>query len=169
MWQYQRKEMWRKRKQKRNWNTSVYRDTANVEHEVRVHTSNNYSHGESNRRVKEEFGIHTRVTFNRFITNDSCTWNIIHKTDSTAVWNLKPEQWGSPLVQEKKHQGENACDKRKRTTTTTTTTNNNNNNNNINNNTQVVKFITLFYFRLRIKASETKWASVKRVHHKANS
>jgi len=56
-----------------------------------------------------------------------------HNTVSIAVWSLKPEQWGSPLVQEK-YQEENACDKRHSytttTTTTTTTTNNNNNNNN---------------------------------------
>jgi hypothetical protein len=32
-------------------------------------------------------------------------------TESTAVRNLKPELWGSPLVQEK-YQGEKACDKR---------------------------------------------------------
>jgi len=44
---------------------------------------------------------------------------------------LKPEQWGSPQVQEK-YQEENACDKRHPYRTTTTTTNNNNNNNNNN-------------------------------------
>jgi len=34
---------------------------------------------------------------------------------------LKPERWGSPLVQEK-YRGEEACDRRRQTTTTTTTT-----------------------------------------------
>jgi hypothetical protein len=53
----------------------------------------------------------TRKTFVRFTTKDSYTWNITHTTESTAVWNLKPERWGSPLVQEK-YQEEKACDKR---------------------------------------------------------
>ena len=30
---------------------------------------------------------------------------------STAIRNLKPERWGSPLVQEENYQRENACDK----------------------------------------------------------
>jgi hypothetical protein len=48
--------------------------------------------------------------------------NITHNTESIAVWNLKPERWGSPLVQEK-YQGEQACDRRQQ--------HNNNNNNNL--------------------------------------
>jgi hypothetical protein len=35
-----------------------------------------------------------------------------NNTESTAVLNLKPERWGSPLVQEK-YQEEKACDKRR--------------------------------------------------------
>ena len=31
--------------------------------------------------------------------------------ENITVWNVKPEWWGSPLVQEK-YQGEEACDKR---------------------------------------------------------
>ena len=30
--------------------------------------------------------------------------------ESTAVWNLKPERWGSQLAEEKKYRGEKACD-----------------------------------------------------------
>ena len=44
-------------------------------------------------------------------------------TESTAVRNLKPERWGSPLVQGEKNQGEEACGESR---------NNNNNNNNNN-------------------------------------
>jgi len=51
------------------------------------------------------------------------TCNITHNTENTAVWSLKPERWGSPLVEEK-YQEEMTCDKRR-----------NNNNNNNNNNT----------------------------------
>ena len=47
-----------------------------------------------------------------------------HNTERTAVWNLKPERWGSPLFEDK-NQEEKAYDKRQ----------NNNNNNNNNNNT----------------------------------
>jgi len=46
---------------------------------------------------------------NRQTTNDSCTWNITHNTERTAVWNWKPERWRSPLVQEK-YREEKACD-----------------------------------------------------------
>jgi hypothetical protein len=48
-----------------------------------------------------------------------------HNTESTAVWNLIPKRWGSPLVQEE-YQGEMTCDKRWH--------NNNNNNHNHNHN-----------------------------------
>jgi hypothetical protein len=37
----------------------------------------------------------------KFTTADSYTGNITHNTESTAVWNLKPDRWRSPLVQEK--------------------------------------------------------------------
>jgi len=49
--------------------------------------------------------------FNSFTTKDSYTRNITHNAGNTAVWNLKPEQWGSLLIQEK-YQKEKACDKR---------------------------------------------------------
>jgi hypothetical protein len=52
----------------------------------------------SNSRFKEEFGSHTRKT-----TRYSYTWNITRHTESAAVRNLKPEQWGSPLVQQEKY------------------------------------------------------------------
>ena len=48
---------------------------------------------------------------NRFTTKDSCTWHITHNTESTADLNLKPDQWGWPLVPEK-YQEDKACDKR---------------------------------------------------------
>jgi hypothetical protein len=59
-----------------------------------------------------KFESYIRRTFNRFTIKDSCTCNITHNTESTAVWNLKPERWGSQLVQEQKYQGEKACDRR---------------------------------------------------------
>jgi len=37
--------------------------------------------------------------------------NSTHNAESTAVWSLKPERWGSPLVQEKCRE-EKACDER---------------------------------------------------------
>ena len=89
----------------------MYRDTTNVEPEFYDYTSNNWSHWNSNEKLKEKFGNCTRKTFDRFTTKDSYNWNITHNTESTTVWSLKPEQWGSPLVQEK-YQEEKACDKR---------------------------------------------------------
>ena len=89
----------------------MYRNTANVEPEMNDCTSNNWSHWNSNEKLKEKFGNCTRKTFDRFTTKDSYTWNITHNMESTAVWSLKRERWGSPLVQEK-YRGEKACDKR---------------------------------------------------------
>jgi hypothetical protein len=82
-----------------------------VEPEMYDCISNNWNHWNSNEKLKEKFGNCTRKTFNRFTTKDSYTWNITHNMESTAVWSLKPERWGSLLVQEK-YQEEKACDKR---------------------------------------------------------
>jgi len=46
---------------------------------------NNWSHWNSNEKLKEKFGNCTRKTFDRFITKDSYTWNNTHNTESTAV------------------------------------------------------------------------------------
>ena len=62
-----------------------YRDTTNVEPEMYDYTSNNWSHSNSNEKLKEKFGSCTRKTFDRFTTKDSHTWNITHNTESTAV------------------------------------------------------------------------------------
>jgi len=64
---------------------SVYRDATNVEPEMYDCTSNNWSHWNSNEKLKEKFGNCTRKTFDRFTTKDSYTWNITHNTESTAV------------------------------------------------------------------------------------
>jgi len=63
----------------------MYRDTTNVEPEMYACTSNNWSHCNSNKKLKEKFGNRTRKTFDRFTTKDSYTWNITHNTESTAV------------------------------------------------------------------------------------
>jgi hypothetical protein len=76
------------------------RDTTNVEPEMYDYTSYNWSHWNSNEKFQETFGSYTRETFDRFTTENSCTWNITHNTESITVRNLKPERWGSPLVQE---------------------------------------------------------------------
>jgi hypothetical protein len=89
-----------------------YRDTMDMEPEMYDYTGNNWSHWNDNKMLKEKSGSYTRKTFNRFTTKDSYTWKITLNTESTAVCNLKPEQWGSPLVKEK-YQEEKACDKRR--------------------------------------------------------
>ena len=63
----------------------MYRDIAHVEPEMYDHTSNNWSHWDSNEKLKLKFGSCTRKTINRFTTKDSYTRNIIHNTESTAV------------------------------------------------------------------------------------
>ena len=57
----------------------------NLELEMYDYTNNNWSHWNSNEKLKEKFGSCTRKTFDRFITKDSYTWNITHNTESTAV------------------------------------------------------------------------------------
>jgi hypothetical protein len=44
-------------------------------------------------------GNNTRKAFNRFSTKNSCTRTITHRKESATIRNLKPEWWGSPLVQ----------------------------------------------------------------------
>jgi hypothetical protein len=39
----------------------------------------------SNEKLKVKSGSYTRKTFDRFTTENSCTWNIAHNTESTAV------------------------------------------------------------------------------------
>jgi hypothetical protein len=63
----------------------VYRDTTNVELEMYNYTANNWSHWNSNEKLKEKFGRYIRKTFDRFTTKDSYTWNITHNAESTAV------------------------------------------------------------------------------------
>jgi hypothetical protein len=63
----------------------MHRDAANVEPEMYGCTSNNWSHWNSNEKLKEKFGSCTGKTFDRFTTKDSYTGNITHNTESTAV------------------------------------------------------------------------------------
>ena len=63
----------------------MYRDATNVEPEMYDCTSNNWSHWNSNEKLKEKFGSYTKKTFDRLTTKDSCTWNMTHNTESTAV------------------------------------------------------------------------------------
>ena len=63
MWQYLQTEMLCKRSGKEvKIQEFIYRDTANVEHEMYDHTSNNWSHWDSNEKLKEKFGSCTRKT-----------------------------------------------------------------------------------------------------------
>ena len=62
-----------------------YSEITTVEPEMYDYTSNNWSHWNSNEKLKGKFGSCTRKTFDRFTTKDSYTWNITHNTESTAV------------------------------------------------------------------------------------
>ena len=86
MWQYPQREMSCKKKQKEvKIQEFMYRGTTNVESELYDYTSKNWSHWSSNEKLKEKFGSCTREAFDGFTTKDSCTWNITHNTESTAV------------------------------------------------------------------------------------
>jgi hypothetical protein len=62
-----------------------YRDTMKVGPKMYDYTSNNWSHWNSNGKLKENFGKYGRKTFHKFTTKNSYTWNITHNTESTAV------------------------------------------------------------------------------------
>jgi hypothetical protein len=63
----------------------MYIDTMNVEPEMNDYTNNNWSHWNSNEKLKEKFGSCTSKTFARFTAKDSYAWNNTHNKDSTAV------------------------------------------------------------------------------------
>jgi hypothetical protein len=50
-----------------------YRDTTNVEPEMYDYTSYNWSHWNSNEKLKGKSGSYTRKTFDRFTTEESYT------------------------------------------------------------------------------------------------
>jgi hypothetical protein len=60
-------------------------DTANVEPEMYDYTSYNWSHWNSNEKLKDKSVSYTGKIFDRFTTADSYTWNITHHMESTAV------------------------------------------------------------------------------------
>jgi len=62
-----------------------YRDTMNVEPEMYDYTSNNWTHWNSNEKLREKFESSNMKIFHRFTTKDSYTWNIAHNTESTVV------------------------------------------------------------------------------------
>ena len=62
----------------------MYIDTTNVEPEMYDYTNNNWSHWNSNEKLKVKLGSYTRKTYDRFITKRQ-TWNITHNTECTAV------------------------------------------------------------------------------------
>jgi len=55
-----------------------------MECEMYDYTSYNLGHWNKNKRFKK-FRSCTWKTFNIFTTEDGCTWNISHNTESTAV------------------------------------------------------------------------------------
>ena len=58
----------------------MYRDTTNVEPEMYDCTSNNWSHWNSNEKLKEKFGNWTTKTFDRFTTKDIYVVYLEHHT-----------------------------------------------------------------------------------------
>jgi hypothetical protein len=64
-----------------------YGGTTNVEPEMCDCTGYNWSHWNSNEKLKEKSVSCTGKTFDRFTAADSCTGNSTHNTESTAVGN----------------------------------------------------------------------------------
>jgi hypothetical protein len=59
--------------------------------------------GIESKGLKKYLG-YTRKAFSRFSKKNSWTRNITHYKESATIRNLKPEWWGSPLIQEEKYQ-----------------------------------------------------------------
>jgi hypothetical protein len=58
-----------------------------------------------NQRTKKYLGrIPGKHSIYSLQKKNSCTRNITHNKESATIRNLKPEWWGSPLVQEEKYQ-----------------------------------------------------------------
>jgi hypothetical protein len=113
MWRYQLTGILCKGRQKENeLQEFMYGDTTNVEHVMYDYISHNCSHWNGNIKIKENFGSHTRKTFNRFTTKtDIGLLRTQHEKFCTL--NLEPERLGSLLVrEEKKYRWEKDCDKR---------------------------------------------------------
>jgi hypothetical protein len=70
------------------------------------------------------------------------------------VWSLKPERWGSLLVQEN-YQEERACDKRH---------NNNNNNNNNNNKLNKLYVFSIYHHIYSLYWHAWRWPKYKSKH-----
>ena len=49
------------------------------------YTNNNWSHWNSNEKLKEKFGSCAWKSLDRFTTKDNYSWNITQNTESTAV------------------------------------------------------------------------------------
>jgi hypothetical protein len=62
-----------------------YRDKKKLELEMYDFTSYNWSHWNSNEKLKGKPGSYTRKIFDRFTAENSYTWNFTHNTKSTAV------------------------------------------------------------------------------------
>jgi hypothetical protein len=56
-----------------------------VKPEMYDYTIYNWSHWNSNEKLKEKSGSYTGKTFDRFTTDDSCTWIITRNKERTAV------------------------------------------------------------------------------------
>jgi hypothetical protein len=89
---------------------------------------------------------------------NSCTRNITHYKESAAIRNLKPEWWGSPLVQEEKYQ-EKTCEKRIR----------NNNNNNNNNSVIIYLLVSSHEASYRLNTEVKKITKILIEHERMNN
>jgi hypothetical protein len=88
-----------------------YRGTTNVEPEMYGYTGYNWSHWNSDDKLKEKSVSYTGKTFDRFTTADSCTENGTHNTESAAVWNWSVGGEGVQLGQGECRE-EKTCDNR---------------------------------------------------------
>jgi hypothetical protein len=70
-----------------------------------IRSPNLPARSESLNRLSDPGQTNNNNNNNRLTTGNTDTLSITHNAESTAVWILKPERWGSPLVQEKYQEG----------------------------------------------------------------
>jgi cytoskeletal protein RodZ len=79
-------------------------------HSTKVFNNNNDDDDDTTTTTTTTITITTTTTNNN---NNNNNRNITRHKESGAIWDLKPERWGSPLAQEEKYHGrKKTCDKK---------------------------------------------------------
>ena len=99
--------------------------STNVEYEIFCHTS---SHWGLHELPVRGYTVSGNITKQAMETDNSYAGNSAHNKGSAAIWNLKLQKWGAPLVQGANYQEEGLVIRRDDDDDDDNDNNNNNNN-----------------------------------------